>query len=66
MCSQQHPPAGSRVNYTYIITNPGNVMVRNISISAPGVAPLTCNGTSSAAGSPPIANMSVYERVICE
>lgn len=56
--------AGSRVNYTFIISNPGNVMVRDITITAPGVGPLTCNGTAPA-GIPPIHNMSVYEQVVC-
>jgi len=56
--------AGSSVNYTFIISNPGNVMVRNVTIVAPGVGPLTCNGTAPA-GIPPIHNMSVDEQVVC-
>ena len=56
------PPtaAGARVNYTYVITNPGNVMVRNVAIAANGAGPLTCNGTTN--GYP---NMTVYQQVVC-
>jgi hypothetical protein len=61
-------PAGSRVNYTYTISNPGNVMVRNIVISAPGVGPLTCNSTSTGVSAPNagFTNMTVYQVVVCK
>jgi hypothetical protein len=52
---------GSSVNYTYTISNPGNVMVRNITIKSPGVGPLSCNGTSNQT----IATLDVYQVVVC-
>lgn len=59
--------SGTRVDYTYTISNPGNVMVRNIQISAPGVGPLTCNSTSTGAAAPDASftNMTVYQVVVC-
>lgn len=61
-------PAGSRINYTYTISNPGNVMVRNIVVSAPGVGPLTCNSTSTGVAAPSagFTNMTVYQVVVCK
>lgn len=59
--------AGTRVDYTYTISNPGNVMVRTIQISAPGIGPLTCNSPSTGVTAPDagFTNMTVYQVVIC-
>lgn len=60
--------AGTCINYTYTITNPGNVMVRNIVVSAPDVGPLTCNSTSTGVAAPAagFSNMTVYQVVVCK
>jgi hypothetical protein len=59
--------AGARVDYAYTVSNPGNVMVRNIRVSAPGVGPLTCNSSSTGVAVPDagFTNMTVYQVVVC-
>jgi hypothetical protein len=59
-------PAGSRVNYTYTISNPGNVQVNNIAIVAPTVGLLVCNGTTMAGNPSSIATLLVYGVVECK
>jgi hypothetical protein len=57
---------GTTVWYSYLITNPGNVMVRNISLVAPTVGPWVCNGTTpGSTQGMPLANMPVYQAVLC-
>lgn len=54
--------AGDRANYTYLITNPGNVRADNAMLTANGLASLTCNGSSTF----PIASIGVDEVMLCK
>lgn len=54
------------MNYTYTISNQGNVQVDNITIVAPTVGPLVCNGTTMAGNPSSIATLLVYGVVACK